>query len=192
MFNLTLILPHKYGFKLINPHITLSTNQNHNSNLVLIPINELRFSMDNLIDEYSLLNYKVIKTPHYDLMVKLLEKKSIIESIYIKRSKKGNLDGRLAFNLKEAWYKETFYKRLQQIQNSDNSHITVFEKGPYKYIVDGKHRAALAAALGNETILAKVVVRNFEDPVYIKIHKKMLRSKKRKFELHKEFILNYL
>ncbi len=184
---ITLLLPHKFGYKVINPQLGILDTKMDPSKLVSIPITALRFCTDNLIDEYSLLNLEVHQTPHYDLMKRMVLNEDINDSLYINRVKKGNLDGRLAVDYGENHYSEKFLQRKNEILNSKSPPIFIFKKNNFNYIIDGKHRVSLALVLGKENVMAQIIERNFEHSLYKRILRKMVKKNDTSFRKHIEF-----
>ncbi len=147
---MTWIYETKYGIKNINisnyicfPHSSIGEPFSLNAT-------ELYLDADFMKDDYSLLDCSINETPHFKLMQALLSDEDISHSEYIQRALKGYLDWR-DYQSKSPNYddfKAKFKQLKSEIETNSYSPIEVFLLDGRYYIHDGKHRAALCAALG--------------------------------------------
>lgn len=108
---------------------------------------------DNLNDNYTLLDVRIKESPHYKLMVALMNDEDVLGNEYIKRSFTGCLDGRRAMPANQKAllrYKERFRKSVQEIKNNKYPPIVIYEMHNNRYILDGKHRASLCCLLNKK------------------------------------------
>ena len=118
--------------------------------LVTLSSEDLFMGPDLLKDEYTLLGCNIKESPHYSLMDDLLHNRDIAKSIYIKRRKEGTIDSRIGIkeNSSLSIYKERFSKRYKEVVEQKYAPVCIYKVAEKYYIFDGKHRAALCAALG--------------------------------------------
>ncbi len=111
----------------------------------------LFIGFDAMADAYTLLNTPILDSPHCDFMRRLLEKRDIEGSDYIRRMAMGALDERFATPIaprRLRRFREKFELRKAELQQGKTHPATVYRVGDKLYLKDGKHRAALACLLG--------------------------------------------
>lgn len=175
---ISFLYENKYGIK--------STNQ---LSKVGVPIiikcdvikpEELFLGFDGLRDEYTLVGENIINSPHFGFIKCIDEGKNVIETDYVRRYKKGCLDGRPAIKVNRKSlkrFKAIFEKRKEEISNNSYDPVRVYYFDNRYYISDGKHRAAFCAYL-NKKVKCEIINSDYLNDGYkLWIYRKMLRSR---------------
>ena len=112
---------------------------------ILINPEDVYLGFDALNDEYTLLDIKMIDSPHYYLMKTIYSGGNINESDYVNREKIGTLDGR--YGLVPVDHVNLFFKSLEMINKNEYDPAIVYQVDGRMYVFDGKHRLALCLLL---------------------------------------------
>lgn len=155
---LTYVYETKYGLKNYNIKFLTETGIIKEGKLLLLKPSEIFVDGDYLKDQYSLVDMSIDNTPHCQLMKDLLDKKPVAESDYIQRFYKGCLDWRDIEKPKTDY--TVFMKKFEDIKKSVESDsyppVQVYRLGHRLYVHDGKHRAAMCAALSKDVRCCEV------------------------------------
>lgn len=120
---------------------------------VRLPAETLLCPIDGLRDDLTLLGTPVVQSPTYAFLHALEHGEPFFDTAYIRRYVSGTLDQRWPRNVRylhppEFW--GIYTKRRAQVLAGTYAPVRVFcVKGRY-YILNGKHRAALCALLGQD------------------------------------------
>lgn len=178
LINQSIYYENKYGIKNINKKII--TNQDFVKKYVDdVDPNKLHINFDGLKDQYTLTGLPINETPHYDLMIALNNNSCIKRSNYYERLGLGILDERnsIFINRKsEKMMVSKFKKSKSEILQRKSSEIFVYELDGKLYIIDGKHRAALASVINktvNCIVLDKKIV---QDGFWFELYKQMRKN----------------
>lgn len=178
------------GIKAINClHIDTGNWQDNATHLLKISKKRIYLGFDFLKDEYSFIDTPLLESPHYKLMKEMFENKCIDQSEYIHLLSKGRLDERReinSFDIDKKRMSLLFEKRCEEVKSDSYKPVMVFKANNGKfYIVDGKHRAALASLFCDSI---KCVVVDF-DTFYSFINKRLLpKINNKKYNKHYLFI----
>lgn len=112
---------------------------------ILINPEDVYLGFDALKDECTLLGVKMTDSPHYHLMETILKGENISESDYVKREKKGTLDGR--YELVPTDHVRIFHETLKKIESNEYNPAIVYKLDGRTYAFDGKHRLAICLLL---------------------------------------------
>jgi hypothetical protein len=141
-----------------------------------VPANELYLGIDGMRDEYTLLGVQLSVSPHFDLMSRLQEGRSVEDSQYVRRMTAGTLDFRPARRSTGAAHlRDTFRMRADAISAGNVSTVKVVRAMQVLTIIDGKHTAALLAAL-NRAVPCMDVTPVMHDSYIAWIQRKMRRN----------------
>lgn len=139
----------------------------------------LHIGFDGLKDEFTLINRKIMDSPHFELMDLLCNNKDIMESEYIKRTLSGTLDFRFRRKIDKQYLDhihEKFEQKLLLIKLDEYEPVKVINVNGQYFIIDGKHTAALCSYL---EIAPKCVEIEYvtHDSFWMWIYRKMLKHK---------------
>ena len=154
-----------------------------------LDVNDLYLGPDYLKDNYTLLDYKIITSPHYEFLKFLDNDDNIKGCNYVKRLEKGILDWRRKVFVNKKTindWKQKYKIRKKQIQGDLYESVIVYKYDDKYYIYDGKHRAAMCALL-NKKVKCDVVDGNFITSFYPKYLYKLMNDKD--YKKHLKFIL---
>lgn len=119
-------------------------------NVTTLSLDKLRLGIDWLRNDYTLIGTEIMDSPHFGLMQAISDNKDTRALEYIYRKEKGTLDFREGSLVTEKFLEDSefcFKKRKQEILSQTYDPIKVVNFDEKFYIVDGKHRAALACLL---------------------------------------------
>lgn len=118
--------------------------------------NDLFLDVDYLKDDYSLLNIRIIESPHYHFIKAIREGSDLRNTDYYKRLIAGTLDSRFPQRIKDfSVFIEKCKQREREIINQTYEPVSIYQLGSRFYIRDGKHRAAFCAIL-NKPVLCRL------------------------------------
>lgn len=191
VFKIRFFYSESSGIKAMNcRHICPSNLKIDDLPIVSVDRKNLYLGLDFLKDNYSFIDTPLTESPHYKLMRDLSEQKPIERSEYINLLCKGRLDERREINLFDIDFKKMhslFEARRADIKANSYNPILVFKANTGKYyIVDGKHRAALASLYFDSLNCVAIDFRVF----YSFIDKKLLKtiSGKKHYTRHDAFL----
>jgi len=119
-------------------------------NVTTLSLNKLRLGIDWLKNDYTLIGTKIVNSPHFGLMQAISDNKDTRALEYIYRKEKGTLDFRGGSLVTEKFLEDSvfyFKKRKQELLLDTYDPIKVVNINGKFYIIDGKHRAAMACLL---------------------------------------------
>jgi hypothetical protein len=174
--NITIYFETSKGIKNFNVEVA-NISKFKTSLIKNVSTDRLYIGFDGLKDEFTLVGTPIRSSPHFQLM-KILEKgESIKNTDYYYRITRGILDERKPVYI-ESRIKdrvEKYVVRKNQILLGEIKPIIVYELNEKLYIVDGKHRAALAHMLRKKIDCVKInneyVIANFSMTLYLKMCK---------------------
>lgn len=186
--NITIFKKTKYGIKNLNAGCLTTYAHADVSDTISLSAEVLFLGPDFLKDKYTLIDRPLLESPHFMLVKTEIEKGNVAETDYYKRLIKGTLDWRYCF-LKHKQLSGYYTKNeamIERINSNDYKPAIVYKWKGHYYLFDGKHRAALCAALGKP--IKCVVISPFIalDGVWNKLF--IIASKSKGFNKHVEFI----
>lgn len=149
---------------------------------------ELLLGPDFLKDDYTLLGCPVSKSPHRFFMEALLKKADLYETEYVKRTINGTIDWRRPQRIKDlSYWKNRFERVCPTVKDDAYTPVVVYYRNGNYYIYDGKHRAALCAALGRKVKCA-LIPDNCVTGFYGRYFFEIMKCKKN-YDKHMAFII---
>lgn len=114
----------------------------------LLPAESLYMCADRLKDSYTLLNTKIMSSPHFELMQILRDGGDLSRSTYIQRLAKGTLDPRTPVRVGDQYFQVLRNKYAQMsklIESGKYEPVQLIVVSGQYFIADGRHTAALCA-----------------------------------------------
>jgi hypothetical protein len=148
----------------------------------------LRLGFDALRDEYTLLGTTIDRSPHLALVRSLLDPDGQPAWSYVERMKRGTLDWRGPQRLSPgmmAYIRRLFAARLEQVDRGDPTVVRVAWVDAEPYIVDGRHRAAVALVRERE-VLCEDVSMAYSDS-YFRWIAAVIAKRARVYQTHMRF-----
>jgi hypothetical protein len=119
----------------------------------------LRLGFDALRDEHTLLETTIDASPHLALARSMLEPDGRLAECYVARARRGTLDWRPPLRLSDgfvAYMRRGFAAALEQVDRGEQAVVLVAWVEDEPYIVDGRHRAAVACLRSREVVCRDV------------------------------------
>lgn len=150
--DIALLYESKVGIKCCNQLISSSMFKHHSTDVVMeVPSDQLLLCVDNLKDPYTLIDTKIIDSPHYELVQTISKGQHIAGSAYVKRRALGTLDAMSAVKVNADYLRNrenSLRNLIDQIKAGFSEPVMILRLGDACYLSDGKHRAAIHAYLG--------------------------------------------
>lgn len=168
-----------------------------------IPFLSSGCSFDNLLlppdllrNEHTSCGKSILQSPHYSLMSAIESHSSLHDCDYIKRASAGTLDGRLPSNPSLKLLVDYYQTRKTELTLSNTFVVMVLSLANTNYggsnymLVDGKHRAVLAAYLDKPHLLClRLVSAKFaEDPFFQSIYSYVLQMDTKLYSVNQKMI----
>ena len=138
--------------------------------IVKLSPGEVLLFVDGLKDSWSLSSVPINGSPHKDLCVFIQAGQDITESDYVLRESTGTLDNRFPIKIGEnemQLHQDLSLKCLDSIINAHYSHPRVICLDDKYYVLDGKHRLAMAACIGVDMECDVLSAKEIFDSPYI-------------------------
>lgn len=148
----------KVGLKNLNFNLLVDTPSSIETKN--ISPDELYLGPDYLIDEFTLLNCPITKSPHFELIKTISCNGDIKQTDYFQRYVNGTLDWRDVQSPLTDIYKcfiNKFNETQKSILEGTYTPVKVYLIDKRYYIYDGKHRAAFCAFKSHPTIKCEVI-----------------------------------
>jgi hypothetical protein len=139
---------------------------------------ELFLDADYLVDEYTLVGMSLPDSPHCSLMKAIMDGRPIETTDYAARFQCGTLDVRNPSYLSRPRIQRMlslFQARLDETKNAAYPPVVVYRHKNRYCIFDGKHRAALCAAMGLDVMCVEMHHHGIEDGFAFAKYKLMQR-----------------
>lgn len=183
-YNVTMYFENKIGIKNINKDILKENNYKKGIIKEVDPM-KLFIGFDGMNDNYTLVGTSISESPHFRLMKCIDDNGNIKNTDYYYLSMKGALDERSSVYIGKTRMKkmvDVFYQRKKELKDLKSSPVDVYSIDGKLYIIDGKHRAALACLL-NENVTCRItdkryIVESFRFVLYMKMIKNQKLYKK--------------
>jgi hypothetical protein len=176
------------GLKNINMRSVSDIGKVNASEYLELDCNELFLGPDFLKDDYTLLGCSISQSPHRFFMDALLNDSDLYETEYVKRTINGTIDWRRPQKIKDlSYWKSRFTKVYPTVVDDTYSPAVVYYRNGNYYIYDGKHRAALCAALGRK-VKCSLIPDNCVTGFYGRYFFEIMKDKKN-YDKHKAFVL---
>lgn len=135
----------------------------------------LYLGFDGLKDEFTLVDYSIKSSPHFEFIQILNSQKDYRKTDYYKRFMGGELD--LRYNQYPALYdfKTLFESKKRFIEANTILPILISEINKRYYILDGKHTAALSLVMGKR-IKCLVIDNPYNHPFYKSLYDQMKKD----------------
>jgi hypothetical protein len=146
----------------------------------LLPPEFLFLGFDGLKDSQTLINTKVLDSPHFELVQMLKLGKNVANADYLRRTSRGTLDMRGPRRVSRRhihFIKNQYEEKIRAIQSGNYKPVKIIQVAGQYFIEDGKHTAACCALLGIEAKCARVSTVIY-DSFFIWLYKKMLKNRK--------------
>lgn len=148
---------------------------------VRLPAEMLFCPIDGLVDAQTLLGTPIVRSPTYAFLRALEHGEPFFDTEYIRRYVSGTLDQRWPRNVRylhppEFWTK--YAERRAQVLTETYEPVRVFCTGGRCYVLNGKHRAALCALLGQDVRCDVLDADAVYTASLYKIHERLLRRPK--------------
>lgn len=187
----------KVGIKYTNSGY--ASNSFSNYVISRIALTESNFSLsslamppDALKNTYTWSGKPVTESPHYQLMHELSTGTLTASSTYIQHCLTGTLDARRPFQPTPEQLYRIFALRMEELILNKFFDIFVYQKGDRRkiVIVDGKHRAALAAYLGKPHILRLNFISSepFRHPFFTDFYSRILNASPKEYSVNQDLI----
>jgi hypothetical protein len=142
-----------------------------------LPADILYLGYDALKDRYTLLNTRLVDSPHLELMELLRRGQDITRCSYVERVATGTLDSRCATKVDQVYLsqiRKRYDQKADAIQTGSYEPIKVISHHDQWFILDGKHTAAVCALSG---IMPKCVDASLVmyDSYFWWVYRKMLK-----------------
>lgn len=145
---------------------------------VFLPAEALLCPVDGLMDPFTLLGTPVVQSPTYAFLQALEHGAPFFDTEYIRRYAAGTLDQRWPRNVRylhppEFW--RIYALRRRQVLAGTYAPVRVFCVAGRYYVLNGKHRAALCALLGQAVRCDVLDTGDVYAKSLYKVHKRLLR-----------------
>lgn len=143
-----------------------------------LSLDDLRLGWDGLRDCHTLLGRRLVDGPHLCLMRALTGNEPLMECEYLKRIAQGTLDFRPPRPLTSryvAGLKAVYARKITSVRDGSYAPVKLICVGGERFILDGKHTAALCASLGLGVRCVDATGAML-DSFYWWVYRKMLRS----------------
>ena len=102
-----------------------------NSETMVLEPGELFLGVDYLKDQYTLLGYNIVDSPHYKFMEAIRDKEDLSNTDYIKRFENGTFDGRRGMPKQQQFqrYLDKYNCRISEIDKSQVIPVKVYKIG---------------------------------------------------------------
>lgn len=186
--NISAFVATRYGIKNINMGCLTSYDIALGGEMVELSPDSLFLGPDFLKDSYTLLNRRLLDSPHYSFIEAVNNRADLSSSDYYDRYIRGTLDWRHCL-LRSKNMKRFFdinEKSKQEIEKGDYKPVVVYYWKSRCYIFDGKHRAALCAFMNKPVRCIVVPASVALDGVWARLFSIVKDSKM--YSIHNDFI----
>lgn len=156
--NISAFVANKYGIKNLNMGCLTNYDFALSGEIVELNPGSLFLGPDFLKDEFTLLDCRLLDSPHYIFVEAVNQRDELTKTEYYERYIKGTLDWRhcqLKAKSMERYFDKNEKAKIDIIKEDYKPVVVYYWKDRW-YIFDGKHRAALCAFMGR-TVRCKIV-----------------------------------
>lgn len=186
--NIFAFVVNKYGIKNLNMGCLTNYDMAMDGDVVELSPDALFLGPDFLKDDFTLLNCRLLDSPHYSFIEAVNNKADLSKTDYYRRYIKGTLDWRHC-QLKSRDMKGYFVKNertKEEVEAGDYKPVVVYYWNNRGYLFDGKHRAALCAYMDRPIRCIIVPASVALDGVWARLFQIIKNDEE--YSLHNEFL----